>query len=208
MQTVRKKRLEFPLTESQQKQKELEPIEDEIGTCITASMQRDKVATDLQVMKRRAQEAEGELSILKGIETNRVKEAQARSNQLQEELDRVKRENNDSFNRIAESLQVNESHQKLNGKLQVRITELEDENKKMHKHLDEQAEGELTILKGIETNRVKEAQDALANSLEVNESHRKLNGKLKERLTELEEELKRLNDVHDKKLDSARKAGL
>jgi len=66
----------IPLTESQQKQKELEPIEDEIGTCITASMQRDKVATELQVMKRRAQEAEGELSILKGIETNRVKEAQ------------------------------------------------------------------------------------------------------------------------------------
>jgi len=137
----------IPLTESQQKQKELEPIEDEIGTCITASMQRDKVATDLQVMKRRAQEAEGELSILKGIETNRVKEAQARCNHLQDELDRVKKENNDLFNRIADALAVNESHQKLNGKLQ-------------------------------------------------------------ERLTELEEELKRLNDVHDKKLDSARKAGL
>jgi len=82
------------------------------------------------------QEAEGELTILKGIETNRVKEAQARSNQLQEELDRLKKENNDLFNRIADALEVNESHQKVNGKLQERLTELEEENKKMHDHLD------------------------------------------------------------------------
>ena len=64
---------------------------------------------------------------------------------------------------------------------------------KEHK-LRQEAEGELTILKGIETNRVKEAQDALANSLEVNESHQKLNGKLQERLTEIEEENKKLHD--------------
>ena len=78
-------------------------------------MQRDKVATELQVMKRRAQEAEGELSILKGIETNRVKEAQEA---------------------LANALAVNESHQKLNGKLQERLTELEEENKKMHNILN------------------------------------------------------------------------
>ena len=48
------------------------------------------------------QEAEGELTILKGIETNRVKEAQARSNQLQNELDRVKKENNDLYNRLSD----------------------------------------------------------------------------------------------------------
>ena len=47
------------------------------------------------------QEAEGELTILKGIETNRVKEAQARSSYLQDELDRVKRENNDLHNKVA-----------------------------------------------------------------------------------------------------------
>ena len=131
----------IPLTESQQKQKELEPIEDDLGTCITASMQRDKVAIELQVMKRRAQEAEGELSILKGIETNRVKEAQARCNHLQNELDRVKKENNDLFNRVADALAVNESHQKLNGKLQERLTELEEENKKMHAAFDKQIDG-------------------------------------------------------------------
>jgi len=67
-----------------------------------------------------------------------VKEAQARCDQLQNELDRTKKENNDLFNRIADSLEVNESHQKLNGKLQERLTELEEENKKMHDTLDEQ----------------------------------------------------------------------
>ena len=47
------------------------------------------------------QEAEGELTILKGIETNRVKESQARAGYLQDELDRVKKENNDLHNRVA-----------------------------------------------------------------------------------------------------------
>ena len=59
---------------------------------------------------------------------------------LQDELDRVKKENNDLFNRVADSLEVDESHQKLNGKLQERLTELEEENKKMHEHLNKQVE--------------------------------------------------------------------
>ena len=112
-------------------------LKNEVGACITAGMKRDKAATELQVIRRRAQEAEGELSILKGIETNRVKEAHTRCDHLQVELDRVKKENNDLFNRIADSLEVDESHQKLNGKLQERLTELEEENKKMHAKLDE-----------------------------------------------------------------------
>ena len=102
--------------------------------CTIAEMRKDR--TPLANMKKRAEEAEGELSIMKGIETNRVKEAQARCDQLQNELDRTKKENNDLFNRIADSLEVNESHQKMNGKLQERLTELEEENKKMHEHFD------------------------------------------------------------------------
>ena len=82
-----------------------------------------------------------------------------------------------------------------------------DMYEKEHK-LRQEAEGELTILKGIETNRVKEAQDALANSLEVNESHQKLNGKLQERLTELEEENKKMHDHLNKQVENARKSGM
>ena len=68
----------------------------------------------------------------------------------------------------------------------------------------EEAEGELSIMKGIETNRVKDQRiDALANALEVNESHQKLNGKLQERLTELEEEHKKLQDHLNKRIYGA-----
>ncbi len=81
------------------------------------------------------------------------------------------------------------------------------ERDKEHK-LRQEAEGELSIMKGIETNRVKEAQDALANALEVNESHHKLNGKLQVRVTELEEENKKLHDHINKQITEARKAGL
>ena len=70
------------------------------AACTMAEMRKDR--TPLANMKKRAQEAEGELSIMKGIETNRVKEAQARCDHLQDELDRTKRENNDCYNRIAE----------------------------------------------------------------------------------------------------------
>ena len=52
------------------------------------------------------------------------------------ELDRIKRDNNDLYNRVAELIEINENHQKLNGKLQSRLTELEEENKKMHEHLN------------------------------------------------------------------------
>jgi len=160
---------QVPLSESQQKQAELEPIEGEEQdnptlwqiakkhnvsyadavpiqedmrlqrdalkeACTLAEMRKDR--TPLANMKKRAEEAEGELSIMKQLETNRVKEAQARCDQLQDELDRVKKENNDLFNRIADALEVNESHQKLNGKLQERLTELEEENKKVHDALN------------------------------------------------------------------------
>ena len=81
--------------------------------------------------------------------------------------------------------------------------ELETERK-----LRQEAEGELSIMKGIETNRVKEAQAALANALEVNESHQKLNGKLQERLTELEEENKRMHDALNKRINNMRKSGM
>ena len=53
-----------------------------------------------------------------------------------------------------------------------------------------------------------EAEDALANALEVNESHQKLNGKLQERLTELEEENKKMHNFLNKRVNNARKSGM
>ena len=86
-------------------------------------------------------------------------------------------------------------------------SDCQEKYNKEHK-LRQEAEGELTIHKGIETNRVKEAQDALANALEVNESHQKLNGKLQERVTELEEENKKLLKHVGKQVTGARESGM
>ena len=82
------------------------------------------------------QEAEGELSIMKGIETNRVKEAQARSNQLQNELDRANKEVNDLYNRIAELIEANEKEVKnLKWIKDHDYVFLIDENKKLHEEI-------------------------------------------------------------------------
>jgi hypothetical protein len=56
--------------------------------------------------------------------------------------------------------------------------------------------------------KIKELEEALANALAVNESHQKLNGKLQERLTEVEEENKKLHDHLNKRINNVRKSGM
>ena len=114
------------------------------AACTLAEMRKDR--TPLELMKKRAEEAEGELSIMKGIETNRVKEAQARCDQLQNELDKTKKNNNDLYNRIAELIEANEKEVKNlkwikdhdyiflvdeNKKLRQEVRELKEDNKKL-----------------------------------------------------------------------------
>ena len=106
------------------------------AACTLGEMRKDR--TPLADMKKRAEEAEGELSIMKGIETNRVKEAQARCDYLQKELDRVKKENNNLFTRIAELIEANEKEVKnLKWIKDHDYIFLIDENKKLHKDLGE-----------------------------------------------------------------------
>ena len=100
------------------------------------------MAIENEKLKKRAQEAEGELSILRGIETNRVKEAQDKSNQLQDELDRVKKEKNDLFIRIAELIEANEKEVKnLKWIKDHDYIFLVDENKKLHAEIKKLREG-------------------------------------------------------------------
>ena len=91
---------------------------------------------EMRAMKTKLSETEVILNGTKKI----VEEGFRKIQEMQKELDRVKQENNDSFNRIAELCEVNERHQEINGKLQVHLTELEEENKKMHDHLNKQVE--------------------------------------------------------------------
>ena len=76
-------------------------------------------------LKKRAQEAEGENTIIKGIGNNspEMKELQARVKQLDESL--------------ANALEINENHQRYNGKLQTRLTEVEEDNKRLSKQIQD-----------------------------------------------------------------------
>ena len=91
---------------------------------------------EMRAMKTKLSEIEVVLNGTKMI----VEDGFRKIQEMQKELDRVKQENNDSFNRIAELCEVNERHQEINGKLQVHLTEVEEENKKMHEHLKKQVE--------------------------------------------------------------------
>ena len=105
------------------------------GVCIMEEMRRDR-QNELRELKIKLSETEVILNGTKKI----VEEGFRKIQELQKELDRVKQENNDSFNRIAELCEVNERHQEFNGKLQVRLTEVEEENKKLHDHLNKRVE--------------------------------------------------------------------
>ena len=69
---------------------------------------------------------------------NECKRLVKERDEMRNELDRVKLENNNLYTRVADALEVNEHHQNLNGKLQVRITELEDDNQKISKQIEDQ----------------------------------------------------------------------
>ena len=56
--------------------------------------------------------------------------------------------------------------------------------------------------------RVKELDNSLAIALEINESHQRYNGKLQMRLTELEEDNKKLSHQIEDKIGQLREKGL
>ena len=73
--------------------------------------------------KKKRQEAEGELTIIKGIgmTSPEMKTLQERVKQLD--------------NSLAIALEVNDKHQRYNGELQTRVTELEEDNQKLAKQI-------------------------------------------------------------------------
>ena len=87
---------------------------------------------------KRRQEAEGELAIVKAttvLNSPEMREMKTKLSETETVLNGTKKivremhqENADIFKRIAELCEVDESHQKLNGKLQTQLTELEEFN--------------------------------------------------------------------------------
>ena len=106
------------------KQKESKWLEDKVLLDGTKKLV-NKLSEELTRMKKRAQEAEGETTIVKGIGINspEMRELQTRVKQLDSSL--------------ANALEINESHQRYNGKLQLRVAEVEKDNKILSKQISD-----------------------------------------------------------------------
>ena len=127
---------QIPLSESQKKQEELEPIEGEEQDNPELFDWKEQYNKE----RKLRQEAEGELTIVKGISVHmspEMRDANKKIKELRADLDSIKKDNNDLFLRIAELTEVEESHRKLNGKLQERLTEVEEDNKKLANQIED-----------------------------------------------------------------------
>ncbi len=85
----------------------------------------EEISSQMVALKKRVEEAEGENTIIKGIGMNspEMKDAQKRIKELD--------------NSLAMSLEINEKHQRDNGKLQTRLTEVEEDNKTLSKQIQD-----------------------------------------------------------------------
>ena len=106
------------------KQKESKWLEDKVLLDGTKKLV-DKLSEELTRMKKRAQEAEGENTIIKGIGNNspEMRAAKARIKELEGIL--ISAQN------------INDDHQRYNGKLQTRLTEVEEDNKKLSYQIED-----------------------------------------------------------------------
>ena len=100
------------------------------GTCVTAALKKDREGKEIDYHRywkdmyekehKLRLEAEGETHLVKAVGMNSPEMKEAKSKIKELELG------------LANALEVNESHQKLNGKLQMRLTELEQEIIELH----------------------------------------------------------------------------
>ena len=97
------------------------------------------------------------------------------------------------------------------------MTEWKEKYEKEHK-LRQEVEGELSIIKATTVlnspemrealRTIKNLENRLAEVLSLEDSHQKLNGKLQERLTEVEEDNKKLANQIEDKVNQMRRSGM
>ena len=92
------------------------------------TLQIQKLEEENKKLKKRAEEAEGENTIIKGIGNNspEMRALQAR---------------------VKEAEEINKLHQELNGKLQTRLTEVEADNKILSKQISDYIKNKEDILR-------------------------------------------------------------
>ena len=85
----------------------------------------EELSTQMVALKKRAQEAEGETTIVKGIGMNspEMKAAKAKIKELEGTL--------------GSAQDINTDHQRYNGELQTRLTEVEEDNKTLSKQIQD-----------------------------------------------------------------------
>jgi len=86
-------------------------------------------AKEIWALKEQISDQSKELTVLRGTKDVVVR--------LTNELVRMKKRAEEAESALANLLEVDGSHQKLNGKLQVRLTEVEEDNKKLSKQIDD-----------------------------------------------------------------------
>ena len=103
----------------------------------------NQLSEELATMKKRAQEAEGETTIVKGIGMNspEMRAAQARIKELEssrslDTMDEVayhdlKRREKQLESTLSSAQDINDNHQRYNGKLQTELTETKEDNKRL-----------------------------------------------------------------------------
>jgi len=102
-----------------------------------------------------------------------------------------------------------EGSKRIIEEVSAKMVELGKDNLALKKRVQE-AEGETILVKGIGLNspEMRALQDKIKEAGKINQLHQELNGKLQTRLTEVEEDNKRLaNQVEDYR-EMLRKAGL
>jgi chromosome segregation ATPase len=145
---------QIPLTESQQKQEELEPIEGEEQDnpeLFKTEIDYPRYWKDMYEKEHKLRlEAEGETHLVKAVGMNSPEMKSAKSevealkqqqhtdrNEFKTHSEEAERTIKNLEARLAELLEVDEAHQKLNGKLQERLTEVEGDNKKLADQIED-----------------------------------------------------------------------
>ena len=106
------------------------------GVCITGALKKDlskgkeidyhRYWIDMYEKEHKLrQEAQGETTIVKGIgmSSPEMKDAKERIKELE--------------NSLSIALEINENHQRYNGKLQTRVTDLEEDNQKLTQQIND-----------------------------------------------------------------------
>ena len=117
---IMKEKPDITYTEANKVLEELR-LKKEAGACITAGMKRDRDATDK--MKNRP--------LTDTMDEIAYHELKNESERLKKCVDEAERRVKELDNSLAIALEINEKHQRYNGKLQTRVTELEEDNKKL-----------------------------------------------------------------------------